>query len=546
MNKCAVTGEEFMITKSDQGFYEKMDVPAPSLCPEERQRQRISYRNFRSLYRRTCDATGKTVVSMYHPDQPFPVYENNYWWGDEWDSLDYGQEINWEESFFDQYHQLAQAVPRFATSNVKCQNAQYANFAWNSKDCYLVFGCVRNEDCLYGHIVWDCKNCVDNLYIFRCEWCHECIDCLDCYDLHFSTECSSCSESYFLHDCRGCKNCFACTNLRQKQYCFMNEQLTKEVYEAKIQKLKPFSRETLEMGRTWLEKEKKEKCVFPPLFGVQNEDVTGNHIYESKNCHHAYDAKKGEDSKFLYTSYGQKNSQDISFTGDETRFCYNCLTMALSENCRCCHSCFQGSDLDYCEYCFSCSNCFGCTGLRNKQYCILNKRYSKEDYTKLKEKLMEKMKKEGQWGEFFPMGHSPFAYNEAIVQEYCPLSEAEIVARNLRWKKKEEPATYDGPQRRVPPTITDVQSDIVDVILTCQESQQNYRILKNELAFFQKVGLPLSPMSPDIRHKRRMKLRNPRELWKRPCAECSAEIESTFVPDRPETVLCETCYQGRL
>ncbi|MBP7884916.1 hypothetical protein KAZ93_01885 [Patescibacteria group bacterium] len=27
-----------------------------------------------------------------------------------------------------------------------------------------------------------------------------------------------------------------------------------------------------------------------------------------------------------------------------------------------------------------CKNCFGCVGLKNHEYCIFNKQYSKEDY----------------------------------------------------------------------------------------------------------------------------------------------------------------------
>ncbi|NCQ82485.1 hypothetical protein GW750_06910 [bacterium] len=33
------------------------DIPLPKLCPEERQRRRLMFKNERKLYRRTCDAT---------------------------------------------------------------------------------------------------------------------------------------------------------------------------------------------------------------------------------------------------------------------------------------------------------------------------------------------------------------------------------------------------------------------------------------------------------------------------------------------------------
>jgi len=40
----------------------------PTLCPEERKRQRIAYRNLKTLYNDICDLTGKKIISRFHPD----------------------------------------------------------------------------------------------------------------------------------------------------------------------------------------------------------------------------------------------------------------------------------------------------------------------------------------------------------------------------------------------------------------------------------------------------------------------------------------------
>jgi hypothetical protein len=53
-------------------------IPIPTLCPEERQRRRLIFRNERKLYKRKCDATGDTIVSIYSPDKPYKVYEEEY------------------------------------------------------------------------------------------------------------------------------------------------------------------------------------------------------------------------------------------------------------------------------------------------------------------------------------------------------------------------------------------------------------------------------------------------------------------------------------
>ena len=240
---CPVSGETFVVTDDDLAFYEKLGVPAPSLHPRERLRRRISYRNFRSLYHRTCDKTGENIISMYHAEQPFPVYKNDAYWADDWDPMAYGRDYDPNRSFLEQCYELACEVPRSNIMNISSENCQYSNMVMYSKDCYLVFGCVYNESCLYGHIVWMSEYCVDCLYAYRCQWCSNSVDIVDCYNTHYSIESYNCNDCYFLRDCRGCKNCFCCANLRNAEYRWFNEQLTKEEYNRRLSELQPFTHE---------------------------------------------------------------------------------------------------------------------------------------------------------------------------------------------------------------------------------------------------------------------------------------------------------------
>ena len=82
---CKISGREFEITERDQEFYKKIGVPEPTLCPSERRRRRLAFRNERNLYPRKCDLSGEDVVSPYHAGASFPVYKSELWWGDEWD-----------------------------------------------------------------------------------------------------------------------------------------------------------------------------------------------------------------------------------------------------------------------------------------------------------------------------------------------------------------------------------------------------------------------------------------------------------------------------
>jgi hypothetical protein len=90
-------------------------------------------------------------------------------------------------------------------------------------------------------------------------------------------------------------------------------------------------------------------------------------------------------------------------------------------------------------------NCFGCVSLRDKQYCIFNKQYTKEEYFPLREKIIKNMNempyvdKKGniyKYGEFFPIEISPFAYNETLLNDHFPLNKKEAEDRGFIWREE--------------------------------------------------------------------------------------------------------------
>jgi len=69
---------------------------------------------------------------------------------------------------------------------------------------------------------------------------------------------------------------------------------------------------------------------------------------------------------------------------------------------------------------------------------------------------------------------------------------------------------------------------------------------KSEIEFYLKHDLPLPKRHPDQRHIDRMNLRNPRKLFDRTCAKCGMDIQTTYAPEKPEIVYCETCYNKEI
>ena len=74
------------------------------------------------------------------------------------------------------------------------------------------------------------------------------------------------------------------------------------------------------------------------------------------------------------------------------------------------------------------------------------------------------------------------------------------------------------------------------------ETGKPYKIIPQELKFYQRLGLPLPGKSFMERHTDRLKRRNQRQLWQRACDHCMKSIETSFSPNRPEKVYCDACY----
>ena len=548
MKECKQCKASFEVTGEDRQFYEKLDLPDPQKCPACRMRLRISFRNFFNLYRRKCDLTGKPIISMYDEQVPFPVYEMHEWWTDKWDPLDYGRDYDFNRPFFDQMKELADAVPRMNVMNSKCENSDYSNFSMESRNTYLLFGNIFNENCCYGHIVWRSKDCYDCLYLYRCECCYECVDCFDCFNLAFCQSCENCSDSRFLLDCASCRNCFGCVGLKNKEYFIFNEPYDRKSYEAKMKEFNTGSFQSVSVAQSMMSKLKGSHAV-KHFHGINCENVTGDYLYNCKNVFESYDAKNCEDCRYMATAESFFNSRDINYSPAKSEFCCNCISID-GYRLRNCHNALrQSAYLDYCEDCYSSRHCFGCMGLKNKEYCILNKQYSKKQYEELMPKIVEHMRRTGatpdggqEWGEFFPARLSPFAYNETMAHEYFPLNREEALALGYRWKEKDIQQNKQESFYVVPDDIQDVGGEVLKQVLKCEVSGRPYKITPQELKYLRAHNLPLPRRCWEQRHEDRMKLKNPRRLRDRKCGKCGAVIQTTYAPDRPEKVYCETCY----
>ncbi len=403
-----------------------------------------------------------------------------------------------------------------------------------------------SEDCTYcSNYVLENTDCTDCLAIQSCELCYACVDTKKSFSCSYLHECIQCTNCSLCYDCQSCEHCFGSYNLRHKKYYIYNTQYSKKEYGEALQEIMPATWEEWTAAMKDFQQKIKVEVIHKTVFSEQCEHSTGDHIFNNKNTAHSYYTFDTEDSAYCYDAGKMKDVRDVTepLSGElqlETHACN------INHEICFCSKCYENSNLLYCQYCWYSSHLFGCFGVRNKKYCILNKQYTKEEYEKLVPKMIEHMTKGGEWGEFFPIEKTAFGYNETVAHEYFPLSKENVLKRHWKWKD-EETHDYSGVTQKLPAEklsgeISSIPDDIINWALLCSETGRPYKIQKVELEFYRKMNLPIPQYHPDVRHAHRMALRNPRKLWERNCLKCKKKIQTTYAPERPEKVYCEKCY----
>ena len=577
VKSCQNCKSEFPIEPEDFEFYAKVAVPPPTWCPTCRTMRRAMFGNYSLLFRKTEKRTGKVLFSTYPEASPYEIYEHDYWWSDAWDAMEYGRDYDFSRPFFSQFYDLLRSVPLPSKAVRGMINSDYSNAASYLKNCYLVFNGGECENCYYSNGILRAKECIDTYGLIDSELCYEVFQGTNNYQCFFSTNLIQCMNVWFSENCTGCQDCFGCVGLKQKQYCLFNEQLSKEEYGRRVAELNTGSYKALEAIRARV---REVALIVPHKFyhGGRCVDVSGDYLFDSKNAHDAYEASGMENVRYSDNlAQNIKDCYDYTSWGENVELLYE--SIQCGDGCsklKFCNNCWPAMrESEYAFHCQSSANLFACAGLRKKQYCILNKQYSKEEYEELRIKIIQHMDampyvdahgRTYKYGEFCPPEFSPLAYNETLANNYFPKTQAEISAMGFLWR---EP---DARQYEITIQATDLTDDIAEAgdnitaeQIACLGCKRAYRILPYELNFYRRFSAPLPRQCHLCRYRARVNQRNPRRLYQRSCqcagdkssngiytntgahdhgsSICPRNFKTTYSPERKEIVYCEPCYQ---
>ena len=119
-------------------------------------------------------------------------------------------------------------------------------------------------------------------------------------------------------------------------------------------------------------------------------------------------------------------------------------------------------------------------------------------------------------------------------------------------ERVERDYTIDIKNEDILDNIKDIDESIIGKVIECnhkgtcnEQCTEAFKIIPQELQFYQRMNLPLPRLCPNCRHYNRLKQRNPLKLWHRQCMKegCPNTFETSYAPDRLEIVYCEKCYQ---
>lgn len=455
---------------------------------QKNRRQRLSFRNNRTLYKRVCDATWKKMISLYDQYVSFPVYEKSYRWWDGRDWCAYGIAYDDTISFTEHMHQLMQSVPRIHLIQTEQENCEYSTFAWWNKNCYMIDSSAYCEDVYYCSRTMNSHNCAESYFLIDSRKCYEATHCLNCYKCVFCYACTDCSWCEMSVGLVWCKDCRWCSDLQWARYCINNTQYTKQEY---LQLLPTYRTKIHHGNRHDLLPQSTNSTI------LRSEKSTWTYLVDCYACVNCRSWKQLETCSYVVDAINLKSCEYVDCCDNADR-CSQIMWWEKLSNCHSIDICRFCENVLYSSLCMHCKDCFWCVWLKNKQRCIYNTQYTKEAYTALLPKIISQMEASWERWEFLSQSLSPFSYSETIAQDYFPINKDEQSVSDKKWGEIWWLQSFP-----VLPLPQDVDMNFSHDIHTCSVTWKKYRYTQWEIRLHQSLWIPFSPFHPKERARRR-------------------------------------------
>ena len=516
------------ISPHEQSLRKKFGLKSePKNKPVDRFKQLGAFWPMWNLHQRKCDKTGKPIISVFRPDCPYPVWHRDTWFAE---ANPPQAEFDPNKPFFTQAWELFQRCPIPHIFQSHNQNCEYTDDWYYSKNCYLCHSGQNNEDCRYCYGCDSIKDLHGAVFSFDSELCADTVNCKNCYSSFNLLNCKNVHDSGFLYDCRDCSDCLFCFNLRNKKYCFGNEQLSKEELEAKKAEWDFSSLPVYERAKEYFAGMMRDTAWHRAVWIDHCENSTGNYIHHSKDCENCYMLSYHENCANVCFSGPQAKGVLDSLGTVGAELSYMCSLPVYCYESRYCFSVSHCRFVEYCGYMQNCQYCFGCCGLVNKKYCVFNKEYSEAEYHELVGEIKAHMKESEEEDEFFPGHFAPNPYEESYSGFHFPVEGSREGDSSVKTAEVDE---MEGKS----------EEWLMGQVFWDEEYQRPFQIQKADIEFAKKLGLPL----PRVYYVNRMQS-NFRwmpmigQLRDGVCAKSGVAVKTNWPLAYDGRILCEEEY----
>lgn len=407
---------------------------------------------------------------------------------------------NFDQDFFQNYYKLQKQTPYTSRmADVNNENADFAEAVWKSKNIYLSHIVIHEcENVLYTFYAHDRVKNILNSVMVR-DWCENIYwskAIIKSYNIFYSKYIVNSSQIWFSTNLIWCHDCIFCDDLENKSYCINNIEYSPQEYKKEKQKILKQKNKFIEYYKSLKNESKNFNSKNTKwIFCIHSENIENGYFsYRVENARNIY---------FVWDKNGRKNVLD-TFWSDEVWYgnIYGCSNIWSAENVYFC-DCIIWQKLYYCFNCINCSYCLWCIGLKNEQFCILNKKYSKEDRFEMVNKIFLQMEQNWILWKSFPWYINPLYFNDTVANlinndfNQKELEKEWYLRRNKNikvdipdWLEKIKTSDLNKFQWYDTNWKRRINSEILEKIII-DRKWNYYRIVKMEYNFLAKYKLPL-------------------------------------------------------
>lgn len=449
-----------------------------------------------TLYKRDWMVTSFAPEFAWHIVSPVEFEKLRADYGKLWREYDFGL------NFWENYKSLEKCVQYPAIGSWgDNENSQYAHKILHSNNCYISFEVSSSENIMYSVNVKDfCKDIYGSVMVWdHSENIYQSAWVFQSSSVFYSRFIFNSNNIWFSSNLIWCSECLFCNDLENQSYCVNNQKYSEEEYykmKREMMLIKGKYLEYYDRVKIWKWQLLSEESSWS--FLIKTRDV--------ENGYFVYYIHNGRNTMFAGTAEWNVNFFDAASCWSPRGNDYYGVMGAWSwDKYFCSIEVIWWTNNYYSYFLENCSFCLWCIGLKNKQFCILNKQYTKEEWYELADKIFTQMDKDWILGDFFPWELNPFYFNDTVAYLIDDtFSKKDVVRDGYMWRDEE--IRVDIPKWAEVVNVEDLdrinydESILKKVIL--DKSGNYYRIMKMEYDFLKKHDLPL----PEIHWLERIKL----------------------------------------